>query len=250
VKFSKVILPITFLLFAGLSTSVILNIMLFNRAKQYYFELNNVRLDTVGLNKYSLTSKPVTDTNLIRVVFFGDSRAASWTSPDLKGYEFINRGIGSQTSIQNIQRFADHVSPLKPNLIVIQVGVNDLKTIALFPQRKEAIIENCKTNLQQIVEASKQLGAVVILTTIFPIGEVPLERQLFWSDEVAAAINQVNTYLATLATEKVIVLDTFPILADPQGMLLSKYRADELHLNPQGYTVLNQELVKLLNQVQ
>jgi lysophospholipase L1-like esterase len=250
VKSNKIIVLIIILLLISLSTSVILNLILFNRGKQYYFELNKVRLDPMGLNRYPISSQPDRDTNLIRVVFFGDSRAASWTSPEIEGYKFINRGIGSQTTIQNIQRFAAHVNPLKPDIIIIQVGVNDLKTIALFPEQKEAIIENCKSNLKQIVEASQQLGAVVILTTIFPVGEVPLERQPFWSDEVAEAINTVNTYLSTLATEDVIVLDTFPLLADSQGMLLSEYRADELHLNNQGYTILNQALIQLINQVQ
>ncbi len=249
-KLSKAFILLITLLFVILGGSIFINLILFNRAQQYYFELNKVRLDPVGLNKYPITPQAITDTNQIRVIFFGDSRAASWTSPNLKGYEFINRGIGSQTSIQNLQRFAAHINSLKPNIMIIQVGVNDLKTIPLFPQRKASIIENCKNNIQQIVEQSKQLDAVIILTTIFPVGEVPLERQPFWSDEVAEAINEVNTYISTLATDRVIILDTFPILADSQGMLLSEYRSDELHLNQDGYAVLNQELVKLLNSVQ
>ncbi|MGB3533363.1 MAG: GDSL-type esterase/lipase family protein [Microcoleaceae cyanobacterium] len=249
-KLSKIFLISTIILFIILGASILVNIILFNRAKQYYWELNQTRLDPIGLNKYPITSQTTINPDTTRVVFFGDSRAASWISPDVDQYEFINRGIGSQTSTQTLQRFAAHINPLKPNIIIVQIGVNDLKTIALFPQRKASIIENCKSNIQQIVEASNQLGAVVILTTIFPVGEVPLERKLFWSEEVATAINEVNAYISTLATEKVIILDTFAILADNQGMVLSKYKTDELHLNPEGYTALNQELIKLLNSVQ
>ncbi|MEK0196152.1 hypothetical protein WME70_32745, partial [Microcoleus anatoxicus PTRS1] len=40
-----------------------------------------------------------------------------------------------------------HVASLKPKIIVIQVGVNDLKAIPLFPEQKEAIIRNCETNI-------------------------------------------------------------------------------------------------------
>ncbi|NJK68936.1 MAG: hypothetical protein HC789_06100 [Microcoleus sp. CSU_2_2] len=43
------------------------------------------------------------------------------------------------------------------------------------------------------------------MTTIFPVGEVPLERKPFWSDEISRAIKEVNAYIATLAGEKTLV---------------------------------------------
>jgi lysophospholipase L1-like esterase len=246
-KLNKLWLLSGLFIFSSLIISVAFNLLLFNRAKQYYLELNQTRLDPIGLNKYPISPENSLENNLTRVVLFGDSRAASWTSPDLETYQFINRGIGSQTSIQTLERFNAHIAPLKPDIIIIQVGVNDLKTIALFPHKKQAIIENCKNNIQQIVEQSQQLNTRVILTTIFPIGKVPLERQPFWSDEIGEAINQVNTYLKTLASENIIILDTFPILANNQNIVLSEYQADELHLNRQGYIALNQALTQLLD---
>ncbi len=239
------ILSIALLLVLG--SSIILNILLFSRAKQYYRELNQTRLDPLGLNDHPIDAQPVTNTKQTRVVFFGDSRAASWIAPNLNQYEFINLGIGSQTSVQTFQRFTYHVSSLKPKIIIIQVGVNDLKTIALFPERRNAIVANCQANIKRIVDESRNLGAVVIVTTIFPVGEVPLERKPFWSDDISRAIKEVNAYIATLAEEKIIVFDTFPILGDIQGMILPKYSSDELHLNAQGYEILNQNLSQILN---
>lgn len=230
-----------------LGGSILLNFFLYGRAKQYYFELNQTRLDPLELSHYPVSLKEVTDTHQIRVVFFGDSRAASWTSPSNSGYEFINRGIFSQTSVQTLQRFAYHVRPLKPDVVIIQVGINDLKAIALFPERRKSIVTNCQANIKRMVEESKKLGAVVIVTTIFPAGDVPLERKPFWSDEISQTIKEMNAYIATLADEKTIVFDTFSILADSQGILLQKYRVNELHLNEQGYVILNKELVQLLN---
>ncbi|MEG4318718.1 MULTISPECIES: SGNH/GDSL hydrolase family protein [unclassified Microcoleus] len=238
------------LLLVVLGSSIFLNILLFNRAKQYYRELNQTRLDPLGLNDHPINAEPVTNTKQTRVVFFGDSRAASWNPPNLNQYEFINRGIGSQTSVQAIARFAYHVSSLKPKIVIIQVGVNDLKTIALFPERRNAIVANCQANIKRIVEESKNLGAIAIVTTIFPVGEVPLERKPFWSDDISRAIKEVNAYIATLAGEKTIVFDTFPILGDNQGMMLPKYRRDELHLNAQGYASLNQNLSQVLNTIE
>ncbi len=244
----KIPIVLTILVGLILGSSIIFNVLLFNRGKQYYLELNQTRLDPLGLNQYPVHSNP--QNNLDRktsLVFFGDSRAASWSSPQLAQYEFINRGIGSQTSVQTLQRFDHHVKPLKPDIILLQVGINDLKTIPLFPGKKESIIANCQGNIEQIIEYSKALGAIVIISTIFPVGDIPLERKLFWSDDVSQAVEQVNAYITTLETDKVIVFDAFSILADEQGRLYPEYTQDELHLNSQGYEVLNQALVQLLS---
>jgi lysophospholipase L1-like esterase len=232
-----------------LGSSIFLNFALYNQAKKYYLEVNQVRLDPLGLTYYPINSQGTAKTGSLRVVFFGDSRAFGWKSPNIQGYEFINRGISSQTSVQSLQRFSSHVSSLKPNLVVIQIGINDLKNVALFPGSRDSIVSNCKANIRRIVEESKNLGATVIVTTIFPVGEVPLERKPFWSDDVGKAVKEVNTYIATLADDKTIVFDTFPILADNRGMVLEKYRSDELHLNKQGYVALNKKFGELLNAI-
>lgn len=245
--FRKSWILLTGLLALILGGSLFLNFILYRQAKKYYLEVNETRLDPVGLGYYPETLEIATDRP--RIVFFGDSRAASWVSPNLKEYTFINRGINSQTSVQTIQRFASHVRPLKPKIVIVQVGVNDLKTIALFPGRRDEIVNRCKANIQQIVEASRRLGAVAIVTTIFPVGDVPLERKPFWSEEIDRAVKEVNTYIASLANDRTLVFDTFSLLADRQGKLLQQYSWDELHLNELGYAKLNEALVPMIKQV-
>ncbi|AKG19947.1 SGNH/GDSL hydrolase family protein [Calothrix sp. 336/3] len=237
-------------LLATLGGSIFLNFILYEQAKKYYFELNETRLDPVGLNYYPANSQKFTTKQKLRVIFFGDSRAESWKSPNIDKYEFLNRGISSQTSIQSLQRFSSHMGSLKPDIVVIQVGINDLKTIALFPDRRNEIVRNCQASIKEIVEASKKLGAIAIVTTIFPPGEVPLKRQPFWSDEIGKAVKETNAYIATLADEKTIIFDTSPILVNSQGLILQNYQLDELHLKEQGYVALNQELVRLIETIE
>jgi len=240
------ILLIIFLL-GTLVGSIILNLIIYNRANLYYRELNKVRLDPLDLSRYPVNSNlPKPENNQKRVVFFGDSRAESWPVPRLPDYEFINRGIGGQTSVQINQRFEQHLRSLQPDVVVIQLGINDLKTIGLFPGRKSEIIANCRQNIGDIVQKSRELGAAVIITTIFPFGEVPLARKPFWSDDIFPAVQEVNAYIKSLADEGVIVFDTLPILADDRGMMLPEYRVDELHYNQQAYEQLNQEFTELL----
>jgi lysophospholipase L1-like esterase len=246
---SKRIILLNALVFITLGGSSFFNFLLYNQAKKYYFELNQTRLDPLGLSYYPANSKEVPRAQPSLVVFFGDSRAASWTAPNISGYEFINRGIDAQTSVQTIDRFSYHVRPLKPDVVIVQVGINDLKTIALFPERREPIVANCQANIKRIIEESKNLGAVVIVTTIFPVGNVPLVRKPFWSDEIDRSIKEVNAYIATLADDQTIVFDAFSILSNSQGLMLEKYGADELHLNEQGYVILNEKLVQLINSI-
>ncbi|MGQ0604053.1 MAG: SGNH/GDSL hydrolase family protein [Anaerolineales bacterium] len=169
--------------------SLLANILLFQRGQQYYLDLNATRLDPLGLSYFREEAPPPEGT---LVVFFGDSLAASWPNPADTDFTFINRGIGAQTTAQVTGRFDTHIAPLKPQFIIVQAGINDLKTIPLFPAQKEAIIANCKANLREIVNRSVELGATVIVTRIFPVGDVPLIRQPFWSEAVARAVDEVT----------------------------------------------------------
>ncbi|HEY9633805.1 MAG TPA: GDSL-type esterase/lipase family protein [Coleofasciculaceae cyanobacterium] len=235
--------------FVSLVVSLTFNALLFVQARYYYLQLNETNLDPLGLRAFTSDSLPsgVSAASTATVVFFGDSRAAQWFVPaKLKGFSFVNRGINNQTSAQILGRFDNHVVPLHPDIIILQVGINDLKTIPLFPEQKTAIIANCKANIQQIVTRSVNSGATVILTTIFPIGPVPLTRQPFWSPDIAQGVSEVNAYLYSLKARNVLILDAYSLLAE-NGKVRSNYVSDTLHINARGYEVLNQELTKLLS---
>lgn len=233
----------------SLMVSLAFNFLLFFRAKYYYLKLNSTNLDPFGLQAFSAKTLPPVDaaTSTATVVLFGDSRAEMWrVLPNFKEFSFVNRGVDTQTSAQVLGRFDKHVAPLDPTIVIVQVGINDLKTIALFPEQKAAIIANCKANIQQIVERSVNSGATVILTTIFPIGPVPLIRQPFWSPDIAQAVLEVNDYLYSLKTKDVLILDTYSLLAE-NGRTKSDYVYDTLHFNERAYKMLNQELTKVLS---
>lgn len=219
----------------------------FSFARIFYADSNALRLNPLGLSSYQ-TIPTRTAPDVKRLVFFGDSRTESWSSPaNLNGWEFINRGIGGQTTAQVLGRFSAHITPLQPQVIVLQVGVNDLRTIPIFPDKRAEIIANCLTNIENIIKQSTDLGATVILTTIFPVGEATLERSVFfWSDDIAAAIKEANMTLRSLASDHVVVLDADPILLDANGHPRADYMEDTLHLNAAGYAALNQRLVEIL----
>lgn len=243
----KVFLPILFLF---LLASLFLNIFLYLQLRKYYTLLYVVELDPLGLSYFrESTNSPESADTSRTVVLFGDSRAAQWPSPPIKGFQIINRGIGNQTSAQVVGRFDEHIKPLNPDIIVIQLCINDLKTIPLFPERKGQIIQDCKANLQDIVQASLEQHSIVVLSTIFPIGKIPLERRLVWSDEIEASRREVNDFIRSLAADRVIVFDTERLLSDDKGKMKQDYSFDTLHLNEAGYQALNLELIQILETI-
>lgn len=228
-----------------LIVSLILNVFIFNLALDYYRDGSAVRLNPLSLGTYS--DQP-TDPNRLTVIFFGDSRAQNWPTPHelLFQIEHINRGIGNQTSTQIALRFDAHVRSLSPDVIVLQMCVNDLKTIPLFPDRRDNIVATCQANIEQIIASVHEQGATIILTTIFPVGEVPLQRRLVWSSDVAQSVRDVNQFIQSLAADNVIVFDAYGMLVDERGLLRDDLSLDELHLNGEGYAILNASLTPIL----
>jgi lysophospholipase L1-like esterase len=227
------------------------NWLLYQESNGNYRDLNRVRLDPLGLRVFATEDPEAARAGgLPVVVFYGDSRAAEWTAPEgLTGYHFINRGIGAQTTTQILGRFAQDVAPLQPEVVILQAGINDLKTLPLFPDDAAWIVQNTKDNLARMVALAREAGAQqVILTTIFPSGAIPLERQLVWSPAVGEAVDEVNRYITSLEQEGVTIMATAPILADASGVVAGTYSRDALHLNAAGYAALNQELARLLTE--
>ena len=209
-----------------------------------------IRLDPAGLDIYAdaRSHAPASGADGLPVLeFFGDSRAYMWSEPPpIPGYQIINRGIGRQTTAQLLLRFDADVTATHPAVVVFEGGVNDLKTIAEFPERRAAIVSECEANLATIVGRIRQGGARVVLVTVFDIGDVPLWRRPFWSPEVEAAVREVNAYLPQLAGDKVVLFDANSAIEDSPGTIRHEFQVDHLHLTPAAYAALNERLVPLV----
>ncbi len=214
----------------------------FTFAQQYYRELNAVRLDPLGTDVIWPEVAPLTEGQQ-RLVLVGDSRAQDWPLTSDATLQVVNRGMGAQTTAQISGRFERHVAPLQPDVIVIQAGINDLKTIPISARLPDDLTNQTVHHLRRIVDQSLATGADVILTTIFPVGSAPLERQLFfWSDDIGRAVIDVNAILRTWEDDRLWLLDAYALLAGDDGLIQPAYALDTLHLNPAGYAVLDEPL--------
>ena len=126
------------LLALGLLVSLVFNFILYRQGRGYYLQLNATRLDPLGLEahpaRYSESERSLGAAH--RIIFLGDSRITQWPQPAIDGYQIVNRGIGAQTSTQVLGRYDVHVKPLEPDILLVQVGINDLKAIPLITVRR------------------------------------------------------------------------------------------------------------------
>jgi len=230
-----------------LSGSLALNAALWRAASGFYADVQALRLEPLEQSRVRARNLSPRTPGLRLWVFHGDSRAAAWPAPGLEGHEFRNLGIGGQTSAQVLQRVLEQLLPLDPDVVVLQVGINDLKTIALFPDRRDDIVDELDRNIGRIAEAVRGAGAELVLTTIFPrSARLDLARRPFWSDDVDRAVLELNRRIASRAGPGIMVFDSAALLVDEQGQVRAEMARDLLHLLPPAYDLLNRALLQQL----
>jgi lysophospholipase L1-like esterase len=221
------------------------NAHLVRLGNEYFRQTSEVRLDPAGRKVYENAPAPTGSRPVL--LFFGDSRALMWSPPRaLSDYEIVNRGIANQTTAQILLRFDEDVPKIKPSVVVLEAGVNDIKVIAELPERRAAIVADCERNLRQLVARCRATGATVVLVNIFGIGDVALWRRPFWSSDVAEAVKEVNRFLPSVVGDGVVLFEATKILEDEHGRIRAPYQYDFLHLTPAGYGALNENLVPIV----
>ncbi len=224
--------------------SVSLNFELYSKTRLYYSRLCATQLDPDGRRWSIILPSPYILASSTSLVIIGDSRAEAWPIT-IRG-NLVNAGISGQTTTQILSRYREHALAYSPKTILIQAGINDLKVIPLLPGKKREIINSCKDQLAKMASLAESSGSLVILTTIIPTGTVPLNRRSVWSIEIDEAVREVNSFLLTLRTKSIEVVDLTNSLTDNKGLVKKIYQKDFLHLNPAGYAALNQTMRPVL----
>lgn len=182
-------------------------------------------------------------------LFLGDSRIVQWEIPDsiIPSNQLYNFGLDTQTSSQVLQRTKDYFTSYQAHYVIIQVGINDLKTIGFFPEHYEYITGLTIDNIKLLLQLCKKHHSIPIYMTIIPPGDVEYKRFLFWNKSVNKSVKEVNTAIvAYCETEKIKVFDASQLLSLDGFKIRKEYQKDCLHLNEKGYKLLNSKLNKMI----
>ena len=183
------------------------------------------------------------------ILLLGDSRIAMWKCPDIDGRGVVNAGFPGITSAELVAGCGDILRQTHPKVVVIQLGINDLKLIGARPDLREAVIRNCVSNVSTIARQSEQAGARVILTAIWPAGKVGLIRWFVWNSGVNSAVAETNLRLQRIlqADTNIVFTDIFAeMIRGHTSSERQKLYSDTLHLNEAAYEQLTSLLQKKL----
>ena len=182
-----------------------------------------------------------------RVVFMGNSITEGWPTLQPEFFEsksYINRGISGQTTPQMLIRFRQDVIDLKPKLVLILAGINDIA--GNTGPSNVTMITNNIISMAQLAKSNK---IKVIICSILPAKDFP------WNPGMnpPPKILNVNQILRSYALANgMVYLDYYSLMVDENNALIDEYGSDGVHPNKEGYKVMSllaeQEINRILNQ--
>ena len=175
-----------------------------------------------------------------RVVFMGDSITEGWgmkataTSPArgefFPGKPYINRGISGQTTPQMLVRFRQDVIQLKPKVVVLLAGTNDIAE-----NTGKETLEEIGNNIASMSEIARANGIRVVLCSILPASDFHWHKGL----EPAPKIKALNAWMKDYAAKKGFVyVDYYSPMVNSEGGLKAELSPDGVHPNKAGYELM------------
>lgn len=170
-----------------------------------------------------------------RVVFFGDSITDIWKLDDsFPGRHYVNRGISGQTTPQMLVRFRPDVIDLKPAVVVVLAGTNDIAG-----NTGQETLEQIEGDYASMADLAKANGIRLVFSSVTPINDYKQRALWFFLQRSQEKILQLNTWLKQYcAGNGLVYLDYFSALVDGRGMLKADLTSDGLHPNTAGFAVM------------
>ena len=205
--------------------------------------INDAKAQKITNEDWSKLSRYNTDNKTLkandRVVFMGNSITEFWVKTDSLFFsqnKYIGRGISGQATPQFLTRFREDVIELKPQIVIINGGINDIaeNTGTFDPNYTLGCIKS-------MAELSKANGIKVILTSILPAFSIP------WDDNiknVPQKIESLNKQIKEYAERNGYgYVDYYSQMVTPNKAMIAEYTTDGVHVTIDGYKVM-EALVK------
>lgn len=174
---------------------------------------------------------PKTDED--RIVFMGNSITEGWLQirPDFfTNKPYINRGISGQTTPQMLLRFRQDVIHLKPSVVVILAGINDIAENT-GPSTIQMIVDN----IISMAELAQANNINVILCSVLPAYDFPWRPGLNPAEKVLDLNKQLKAYADK---NKLMYVDYFTAMVDASNGLKNELGSDGIHPNATGYLIM------------
>ncbi len=236
-------LLITFLTFAVLSASaqqslrpITGNDKTIQEEKQRQEAEDRFHNDWANLKKYQEENSRLATAvpNEKRVVFIGNSITEFWkyNDPQFFAAGYLDRGISGQTSPQMLVRFREDVINLKPAVVVILAGINDIAENS-GPSRLEDVFGNI-VSMRQLAEAEH---IKVVLSSVLPANHFPWRPGIIPTEKIIQLNRMIKDYAAK---NNIVYIDYYSAMADAEKGLPLSLSGDGVHPNLAGYKIMEQ----------
>lgn len=166
-----------------------------------------------------------------RVVFMGDSITEGWhLDQSFPGKPYVNRGISGQTTPQMVLRFHQDVVNLKPKVVVILAGINDIAG-----NTGPMTLEDIENNLAAMTEIATANGIKVVLCSVLPAFDFPWSPGQHPAPKVITLNEWIKSYAASQGYPYV---DYYSAMKDDRGGLPATLSRDGVHPNEAGHTIM------------
>ncbi|HET7101083.1 MAG TPA: SGNH/GDSL hydrolase family protein [Terriglobia bacterium] len=167
-----------------------------------------------------------------RIVFMGDSITQGWNlQQSFPGKPYINRGISGQTSSQMLLRFRQDVINLKPKVVLILAGTNDLAG-----NTGPVTLDQTEGNILSMAQLATASGIRVVLCSVLPSVNFQWHPGL---KNPAPRIAALNKRIKALTDKNgYVYVDYYSAMKDAQGGLPRKLSRDGVHPLPAGYQIM------------
>jgi lysophospholipase L1-like esterase len=207
--------------------------------EQRRVEEERIHNDWPNLARYRDANRRIAQ-GTVDVVFMGDSITEGWREPTGAPSQArrLNRGIGGQTTPQMLVRFRQDVVDLKPAVVHIMAGTNDIAG-----NTGPSTLEMIQANFMSMTEIAQANEIAVVLASIPPADKFPWKPQI----ETIAAIAAMNAWLKHYARDhKLIYADYDAVLNDGAGGMRKAFAYDGVHPTAEGYAAMNPVAEKAL----
>jgi lysophospholipase L1-like esterase len=171
------------------------------------------------------------------VVILGDSITDKW--PRLRPHFFadtgwVGRGITSETTPQMLLRFQQDVIALRPKIVVILAGTNDVagNSGAMSP-------DDTLYYLAAMVDIARNAGITPVLCKILPAADFPWSPGLRPDEKIPALNARVEDYALR---EGLTLVNFFDVMSDGRGGMRAALSDDGVHPNNLGYATMESRL--------
>ena len=174
----------------------------------------------------------------------------------------INAGVGGDTTVRAAARFEKDVLARRPDLVIIQLGINDSAIDVWKGVTKPRVpIDEYERRLEQFVTAIKAQGAKVILMTPNPLRWTDKLKELYGKPPYDADDPQGFSFLLkdyagrvrkVAARNDVPLVDSFRLFTEygqAEGQSVDDLLLDGMHPNAAGHALEADELLKLIRKM-